>query len=449
MVKASRKVDWALTFGVMHLRKLIVFLLPVIPIQWAVAYSARGGVVADKNLFLLEVASYLSSAWLLTVVCFYVVLKLRSQVAGRLTIAVDALKLMPKVGLSYMVLISFLLLAFQFPPALLALVYLMWGPLFTALESSVTDEFKEEALKNDEPGPSILDYEEGEERPRPSYFHRKSIFDLGLVRSSIFASKHMPESICFIISIWAVNAIPYGIFSLISTPGGGGLFELLLLASISIFELVVLSAAVLSFILMLPEEALKELGLPAKPNFKKLIKNRKTSLFNVSKSRFKLSILAFISLGATVMVLSKLAAERQFPTTAFVEALSVESKEDDLLIKVQIEDAEKNFSWFDEKYFKIQYLSNQPKQENLEGEESTIPQKVLELDAKVVRVFNEVDERIFDKRLIYQEALLTLELVFPMPDNLPKSGKYNLIFQPLQGMTSGILSGEFSRDEIE
>ncbi len=461
MVKAGEQADWGLTYGLLYLKKLCVFLLPVLPFQIFTTVAANSRLLDDKNLFLVEVLSYLLNAWLLMGLTIFTICKLRGEVVTIKHIWLQALKTMPKVGLSYVVLMSFVVLSIQIPPGLLLLVYLVWAPIICALEQCAVEEDVDnsERRMDMEPRPRVLDEEL---EVKLTYFQRKSIFDLGLVRSARFAGINFRDSIFYIIIVWAINVIPIGLFSLFYPVGAGGVSELFILVFVSILEVGVLSGAVLSLVLLMPKDAQAELGFKEPPNLKRLFPDRDKPLFRLSGSRNKLAIICVIALFCTVLILNSLANQRQYPDTAIAEMKYAQIDGDDFKVAVVIEDLEENFRWFDKNNFLITLASA-----DINSFDSETPKEVMApLAPYKVKILDSEGQRVFDSDSLLDKERLSVHLTYSLggarmlleekPTELgqkkstkkykaSESGRFNLTFHAMKGGVKHVAEGRYPR----
>ena len=172
-------------------------------------------------MFLTFVISSALNAWLLAVVAMSCFSTARGDELNFKGLSVRALKGLPKVLLSYVGLISLVVLSAFIRPLLLVIVLFVWAPLFCVGELFV-DEPEEDG---DEVGDEFEDFGGFQEKlkiqERPSLFRRKLIFELGFGRAMHLGIRNVSSTLQIGLLIWCANVVPAAIVGML-TPAQAG-----------------------------------------------------------------------------------------------------------------------------------------------------------------------------------------------------------------------------------
>ena len=408
-------------------------LLPLI-VELAGYVAVQGAIPGDKRTFLVLISIYMANAWLLTAVTFFVFSKLRGELSSNNEIIFSSLTSMPKVFMSYIMLIAILGFAIEVPPGLLAFLFLAWTPVFPALEQCLPQEDPEsepvpdmEYGKDEEVKASVL----AERSGLFSWFKFKSILDLGITRSVRFSSMHWRESVLFLLLLWFVTVTPQALFNLIA--GDSGALTVLIVKQIlvSFPQVLVIAAGVYCLLSLLPEDGLEELELE-RPSVEM---PEGKGIHNFSGSILKTALVFIVSLASTIFLYQLAVESRRMPVDSVYELRRAYVVDGKFEVEVIIEDYQKGFSWFNPNQFQLQFTNSL--------EEESVKSKLIK-PAKVL-VYDQDDQRVFRENGFLSEDPLRMKLSYSVPKDVSSEGYFELVFFNLNGELQKLVDERYPR----
>ncbi len=430
----SNAFDRGLMFAFRNKKALFAILLLPLIVELAGYIAVQGAIPGDKRTFLVLISIYMANAWLLTAVTFFVFSKLKGELRSNNDLMLGSLTSMPKVFMSYIILIAILGFAIEVPPGLLAFFFLAWTPVFPALEQCIPL-----ADPESEPLPD-MEYDRDEEVKASvladrsglfSWFKFKSILDLGVTRSVRFSSMYWRESVLFLLLLWFVTVAPQALFNLLAGDSGALTILVMKQVLVSFPQVLVIAAGVHCLLSLLPDDGLEELELE-RPS---LEMPEGKGIYKFSGSIFKTALVFVLSLASTIFLYQLAVESRRMPTDSVYELRRAYVVDGKFEVEVIIEDYQKNFAWFSPNQFQLQFTKSL--------EEESVKSKLIK-PSKVL-VYNQDDQRVFRENGFMSDGPLRMIASYSVPKDLSVEGFFELVFFNLNGELQKLVDERYPR----
>ncbi len=437
LFRGSEAVDQGIYFSRVHKWSLLRLLLPPLILELFGHCMAHFIGRDPKQQFIVLVIVYMAKAWLLTAITLFVVKVVRGDEIGLSSILSKAAICLPKVFMSYLMLLFVVLLTVEVPPGLFMLFFLVWAPVFPALEQCLLADESLDSKSDD----SIWDEEEGPEAsvmgdPATiplTWFKSKSILDLGLSRSAQLAMKHWRDAVFFMLFMWFAWIVPEAILQALGDVSENIGLILIKQTFVSVFLLFGITASIVGLLQLLPKEALEELGLVRPFDEARLFKGRGGSSRSFSKSRLGFFFALAMSLGSTVYLLEVTAAARRVPPGALANQVFSGFENEKFLLEFNLEDSKKKFRWLNPALFKLALVKS-------EGDLESNKEYLIAQSSKVT---NESGKKLFSGTGYSSESPLNIKLYYSRPKGVEEKGFYALYYHTGPQTKQLLLSGSY------
>jgi len=430
----AKAFDRGLEFALANKKGLLAILVLPLVVELFGYMAVKDAIIGDKRTFLVLVSIYMANAWLLTAVTFFVVSTIKGQEVRINEILIKALTSVPKVFMSYIMLITILGFAIEVPPGLLAFLFLAWTPVFPALEQCLppVDPESDPLLElehgmDEEMKASVL----AERSGLFSWFKYKSIMDLGLTRSVRFSSMYWRESALFLLLLWFVTVAPQALANIIFSGSESSLAMILKQVLVSVPQIAVVAAGVHCLLSLLPEDGLEELELE-RPSAKPF---KEKGLFKFSGSPVKVFLVFALSIFSTVSLYQVAIASRRMPSDTVYELRKAHIEEGKFHVELMLEDYQKDFSWFNPSQFQLQLTES--------ADEQPVKSKLIRSSKTLV--YDQDDKRVFRETGFRSTDPLRLVASFSVPEDSREEGFFELVFFNLNGEVQTLVDERYPR----
>ncbi len=450
-------VDWGIGVLANHWRQICFLGLPVLIAELLVGYVLYSMPMTPKVLFVASIALGGVHAWFLGAVFAYFINLMRHEYWSYFQIAKHSLVFLPKVFLSYSLFSLLINLGIRFPPALIMLFFFMWAPVFCAAESLAIGNLQKLSFfgkedEEEEYDACSDDKELCKESKEKKSFQNVSVLDLGVGRSMQLVGKNLIPSFQVFVLFWAAFVVPLALVYLsLKEPSDlwGQFFQVSLSATATILVSGLLVGAFLS---LLTESSFAELGLlPEDFHFELLNGRHPWALGNAKPGLF--FFIAFLSIVSSLYYAYMSNKLEPVPLSVVYEVETLDREDDNIVIRVKIQDEERQFRWFDIEQFRVVYDSKR------------IPGASSYSISEKPRIVNLVKPKV-ERSLIYSmegellappffkphygDILVVLRL--PIPSSVPKNSQVFLYYghesSKKHGIEEPLFRGELPVNEI-
>ncbi len=246
-----------LNFAWLHRRALLLFgLLPLI-LELLITEDQFKNALPDKVILFVHLPiNGLASAWQLAAVTMYAIQQGQGRAESLVTTGIHALHNLPKILISYVILIMLTLLGVVLAPLMCFVVFFIWAPFFCVGELFMPDQ----VVSRDED-----DYGWDDEPAEPDQqrvFAQRGILELGFGRSIALASRNLAPTLQVASLFWFVATVPGALVALFFGPKISLACQLLQVSLTSLAMMFAMGAVSAIFLDLLGKEARLELKLP-------------------------------------------------------------------------------------------------------------------------------------------------------------------------------------------
>ena len=320
-----------------------------------------------------------------------------------LKVCIQTFRLMPKVFLSYFILLIMLSISFPFIiPFIILLFIFIWAPF------SIATDVYQEAFSTEASSKSELE-------------NLESLFSLGFLKSANFSIKRPYLTLKVTVLYWFANVFPQALTYFFS-----GVYQdlssiLLSIVLTDFFLAVAYTVIAFEFCMYLPSTKLKNLDL----EFESIagdteVKNLKGNVFT--------SVLLLLALSSTVYIVSLHEKKYTIPKSVTLNVENVSSNGETLQIKLRLSDFQYNYVWLKEENFVVKFSNS---------------------EKEVFRKVNEVKLTLDDGRVLEPDNIkanlgsVNIILSFIKPKELLPSYKlYYFSNLGIKGMVTGEINGK-------
>lgn len=403
-------LDWGLAYAWAYRTPL--FLLAVVPIvaELLASYVLYSERLMRQHMLLVFVVTTFANVWLLGAVVMHCIQQASGEPLALRRIARLAIQHLPKPFFSYLATISLVLLGLTsfVVPGLVFLGFLLWAPAFCIAEVYGAQKSEPQPEENvydidDDEGPAQL--------PR-GFFTRRSIFDLGLVRSARLAGSSFGHSIQITLLVLAANVLPGAIVDLLAQGSFAYWAQALKIIFSSLATVLVIGAWAGTFLMLLPLEAKQELGLdkyrdPRRAELGKWAPKLEGQLF-------PLASLVLLTMLSGWYFYESAKARSEMPPSVQVEVSSSELRGEEVVISLQMIDPDSQFRWFLPDRFQLTYgppAASPPKEED----KATAQTPGRPLEPLRVELYSAAGEEILPESVSPYDGPLRVILTFRRP----------------------------------
>lgn len=429
--------------------------------------------VPREQIPLLWFIVALADVWNLTVVGMYAIDVARGKMPELGPLGMRALKFLPKIFISYLVTSFFL--SFGFMPftkplpvgMLLVMLVLMsvfffpvflWLPAFCIGETMVPEN-------EDDRGPELDLFGEGEPAAVRSFsfFKNKIIFELGLTRSFLLTRQAHSSALQLILLLMLSHLVFPGLFTQFFGDALGFLGKGISLVLLAGAKALVIGVWAATFVLILPPNAKRELGMTDVDDGLFFGVTEKKFLPRLQGRIFPNALLIVFVIATELFLIYPYQLQQAvMPEAVLARVEEASAVGDELRVVVQLSDVEKMFRWdFDADNFTVVFgdqslpdvLPETGFNDAVAAEpESSLgplgPEKTGEAKGRIVHP-RRVDLFGADHRALRPDNFapygepLTFVLYFSLPETPPKERQFSLYYRNPLGLGRQIYSGEF------
>lgn len=439
-------------------------ILPTL-LEIAREYITSSLTLSAGEFFLVTMLSVVGTAWLSAGVVMLAIECAQGKQSQLFHVSCKSLQFLPKVLLSYFIIYFFIflsiVLAFQAVPALALLLFLIWSPAFCVGELyEVSKNTKKIPVKKKDKDIQELDRLDSamDDPPPRFYFRYLSPWDLGFFRSVLLTGKHLATSAELVVLLWFAEVVPRALVNwCIGHPFSLSTRILQIVATVpgAVF---VLGIWANSFLILLPKEARKEIGLT---NFvgntlPQWLRRLRPSSPSARLLPFMIALL--LNAGATWYLYALLKEEGRIPEGIKTEIKSLEVADNELTLRFRLTDPSHRFRWLDPARFHLRFerkavgtVQEKEKSPGHQQKQSTEQQNALFLTPERAYVYGEDGREIQLLALTPYFHPLLLVLSFPRPKELSAEvmaqgeETIELIYQSASGEEKSVFHGKASQ----
>lgn len=351
-------LDWGVVFAHAQRSTLLTFVLLPLLVQTFVVTYCFYLPVQPQHAFLLAVLVVAADALLLSSVTMFAVETIRGIPMSPQACIARAMRLLPKVLLSdLLVILSFGIALLIAPIAIILVAFVLWAPAFVVGETYAPVKKHDVDEDNDLMDDDFLEEAYYRERVKRalSFFTEKAIWDLGLARSIRFASIHFATSLHISLLFWAARLLPVSLLYMIFKGNESLPVQILQLIGVGVLHVFAAGAWAAVFLALLPEKAKEELSIPPQLDANTDLSRRLQTSFRLPGRRL-LNLLLFVAALAPYIYLQR--QNLAGPPAQFeLELLSAEKIGEQFVVRVKLEDPSDHLRWFDPHRFNLRYLN--------------------------------------------------------------------------------------------
>jgi hypothetical protein len=265
------------------------------------------------------------------------------------SLLLTSISFLPKTLISLITILVLMVFGAVFMP--LILIFFIWAPFF-----GIGDFYSKESK------PVVLDDEDDDfpfapEEDKEETFFSNSILNFGLLRSSSLSNQNFSTTAYLILIVLFVLSLNFIVLTYVQMATNNIIlnYGVNLLSSISLSFLAGITAG--SFIAVIPEKARQELQ----------IKNLATVLpspqiFKIQSNRTWTLTVLFCLLINFSGIYYFLIVSKNLPNTAQINIAAAYQDAGDVVLKLNLEDKQKNFAWLMPANFVVRYNESKPNQ---------------------------------------------------------------------------------------
>ena len=427
-------------------------LLALLPIDWGVSYACArlhaclfyGGLAAiphillsyilfthalqQNEVFLYFVFRSAVDAWIITAITFDTIAWYRGEKTPMALHALNALRYLPKILLSYALVFSVLLVSIPVPPFVLLVLFFVWAPFFCAGERFADQEVLEkDKEEDDEEGLSFFDFGFADRATQlRSMFSHKSLFEFGFARSMQLVGRNASVTLQLVVLVWTAAVVPNAIIVLFSGVHTG--FEPVALSMIisSLSDTFVLMLVAASFCMLIPVAAQREIEIDKKIE-SLLIDSPYPSRVNLQSRPLALAIVVGIATAASVIWVDAIQRGQEMPEEIKPISVQAEIVGEQLMVTLSLKDPNYRFRWFEPTAFSVNYGEESAKKQDSksspptdESADSTEEEKGVTSPLRF-KAFQEDGSEIEEEPFTPFYGTLKMVLYFKIPERAEKN----------------------------
>ena len=313
-------------------------------------------ILTPQKRFLIEAVILIADSFFINAIAvFFVPLLMfgdQHKVAPFKALA-KSFSFLPKVIISYFVLMLFAQFAFEVSqsspiPALIVLVFFIWAPYFVALEQFADQTPAEEDDDEDSNFLDPFDEQGFTERPK-TLFSKKSVWQLGFIRSLEFTSKNASLAISIVFILWLVKVIPELLIGLtldVNSSFSAVVLQVLTTCLGALF----MNMYIVSAIFRALEPAQRsELYEPLSEDLKK----KQPEIIISSPNGIRVAVLCLLVIFTTAIWSEQKIQLRSFPEGLSFTVNEFSKKDREVVFKLEIIDLKGKFRWFEPSRFRF------------------------------------------------------------------------------------------------
>ncbi len=461
VARTAEAFDAGLAFAWAHRKRLCQggFIAGILEIF--LTYSQYFVRLSSQQTFLVIIATVGATAWLISYAGIYCLSEFRGIRVSPALLLLRALHSMPKIFISYFLFLLCAFVLLSFPPLLLFAPFLIWAPAFCAAELFAlplkeADEPHEEMFEDEVVYRKVI---------RFRFFQGRPIWDPGLARSIAFAGQNLSLTLQFSLLGWAAAVIPAGLMILIA--GYYPSFSSLMIESLitSFLQVLLFAASFVSFLLLLPQEARAEIGLPAADEIMKNIPRTEVpDMLKFRHKKYPFFVVAILVVISTQLTWQWMKHRHTMPESVKVSVEGSQLTKDRFIVTLQLIDDGQLFRWLDPARLRLELLDKDGKPVVIPSPGSAALGSGASASAPVSAVSGETTEKPADSKpkLIEPERVMPfgvdgtaleeanftpyarpLRLVLYFAPPAVASGKFRLYHGSLFGLGEPVVEGEF------
>lgn len=421
--------DRGFAFASKHLPMLVFFgLVPAI-VEIVSAYFIFENPVTSKQVYTMLIAGVSMKAWAIGAVAMFVLEHAAGRYPSVVSTSFRAFQYLPKVMLSYGLVVASLAILW---PLLPLLVFLLWAPLYCAIETYATriEEDEDEYIDEEELEADILSGAK-----KFPMFANKGLLELGMARSISFGGRNIRVTLLVAVLLWFVNVSPPALVSVIWKDSPLFYPQMVQIILASLADTFVIALAVTVLILRTPGEFRSELEPFSGSDAVRVLSSTRAATTLGANSYF-MALLVFASVGSSWIFYNNLQTTRGWPESAKLEVKTIKVAESAILSTILLSDPERKFRWFNPSGFFIEF--GEKSSQNKQGDLQTKPYVL-----KRYKVFDESGTELNADSFSPHTGQLRLEVEFDKPDDAPPSGPYHIGYQSMFGHSWPVYSGTY------
>ena len=328
-----------------HVVAILALTLGPSALQISRLWISQNRALVPEELFISSLMLLFADAWLMCACgMFAFELARREQpIVGRLI--QRSLLLLPKVFLSYAILVVVLAASAVYPLLIAFSIFFFWAPVFV-----IGELFSKPIQFRDDDEETYID-EEGEvaTRRKEYLFSGQSIISLGFGRSIGLVIAQMPLTIELLVLFISAKLIPAAVLRLLSGPFPAPLAQSVEVFSSNTLLGLLLVTAGTAFTALLPKQAREEVALGRADERVKLHR----------PWPFGSAIILFVLSPLTVLcwfyLQSSAVKQSDLPQEVVVTSVDTAREGETLIWRVRLEDTQYQFRWLEPEHFEVQY----------------------------------------------------------------------------------------------
>ncbi len=349
--------DWGLAFALRHTAAIFqISLFPAL-LKVFLRYVEYFRPLSPRDAFLIIILDLGAKTWLLVTIMLLCIVSMQGIRAGIWSIGRRALLSMPKVVMSCVVLLVIVAAFFLAPWMYIFVLFLLWAPIFCAGEitaKSFREDSDVDEIFDDE---DVVRSEERLKARRIRYFADKPIWDFGFSRSIHFAANRRNFIVTVQLALLFLVALTLPLAAIVTLAGYyHGFLWVIVESFFSYFAFgLVLAVACATFLKMLPNEAVDEIGIvngfpPGQ------ILSRPLKFHGRIFPFFLLALLGGVATKATI---DYIIVNNTKPPTLVAHVENIEVTKQQFVVILQLEDRRNLLRWLSPLSFQLQLISDQ------------------------------------------------------------------------------------------
>ncbi len=438
----SRALDWGIEFAWLHFSKLLSLAVVPTIVQIFSAYLLFTHNLLRQQKLLVLVLSSVASVWLLTAISMYAfetVLRAGKRV-NLAEILQRALRELPKVLLSYVAVVMVVTVGLGsiIIPGLVFLAFLLWAPAFCVGEIyAISREQKQRRsnLRTADDEPEELDPEELFRRKMRAFFSHMSIWELGLMRSARFTALYMPSAVLMALILLAAVLIPSALVGYLNPYAWSFVGEVLSILVSALLGCFAMGVWVWTFLLLMPREARREIGVDPGQDFNQLAGLTKAKPFSLEGNIPIIAGIVLLSALSGYYMLREVKEKTTMPASVQTEILASEVVGSDFVVRAKLIDVSDKFRWLLPYNFRLTLAADKDKADKSAEPEALKPDRIDLFDA---------EGRVLSLDSFSPSSTpLVIALFFDIPTNQAPAGEYQLGYTAFDAPARVIGAGSY------
>jgi hypothetical protein len=393
-----------------------------------------------QQMFLAWMSLALVNAWFISIVLSLALRYYFSEQISLRGMQLRVLSNLPKVLLSYALLLVLISLSAVAVPLIVFLFFFVWAPFYCAAEAAVPGAGAKRGNGLDTEEIDDEDYFGVNNSALKQFyvFKEKMIIELGFARSSQLVARNPSATFEALALLWCAHVVPIAAVDLVSSPFGGGisLFFKSLLSGLSGALALGICAGV--FLRIIPEHARKELEPRRAVNLAMGEEEKSKVTFgplleqkNHGRRRL-VFLLGLLALAATYIDYLEQRSALELPEWVMVEHIRAEVPGDRVSFDIELSDLRSNYRWFNSSAFRLE----------LTGQDSGGVEADSELlKPDKVEIFSDDGRVLSEKDLVGYSGFARVRLEYAPEKGADKGKNMVLYYSPFGDRSRVIHSG--------